>query len=38
MGEVSPECPIELKIVGLLSGKGCVYMCARECMLVYMCV
>ena len=27
MGEVSPEYPIELKIVGLLSGKGCV--CAR---------
>lgn len=29
MGEVSPEYPIELKIVGLLSGKGCVCACTH---------
>lgn len=40
MGEVSPEYPIELKIVGLLSGKGCVcahtHRCMHACVHVYL--
>ena len=46
MGEVSLEYPIELKVVGLLFGKGCVCVClcvcvcvcVHTCMLVYVCV
>lgn len=38
MGKVSPESPIELKIVGLLSGEGCVCVHTCVCVRVYMCV
>ena len=38
MGEVSPEYPIELKIVFFLSGKGCVCVCVCVCVHVRACL
>ena len=37
MGEVSLEYPIELKVVGLLFGKGCVcvFVCVCVCVCAY---